>query len=158
METTAPGQKGQTRGTVSSRETDVREQVKEEAKCFFTVLWQLNGDRGRGAPSKEYLERVRARDLLVASYVASYDVSINPTLTEGKSMQSVKNNRRSLVEQWWHCSSGRAQQLRDVNEWSTGLKPTVFQKALVVHWESATEGMGEGAEGNDKAQTDEDEQ
>ena len=32
-------------------------------------------ERGQtGAPSKEYKERERARDLLVASYVSSYDV------------------------------------------------------------------------------------
>ena len=89
-------------------------------------MWRLNGDRPRGVPSKEYKERERARDLLVASYVASYDVSSNPSVVEGESMQSVKKNRRTLVEQWWHCSSGRAQELRVANEWSAGLTPTVF--------------------------------
>jgi hypothetical protein len=34
--------------------------------------------------------------------VASYDVSSNPSVVEGESMQSVKKNRRTLVEQWWH--------------------------------------------------------
>ena len=53
-----------------------------------------------GAPSKEYLTRVEAHDLLVSSYVASYDVSRNPTVAQGESMQSVKKNRRSLVEEW----------------------------------------------------------
>jgi hypothetical protein len=51
------------------------------------------------------LERVRAHELLVASYVSSYDVSSNPTVAEGESMQSVKKNRRTLVEQWWYSSS-----------------------------------------------------
>jgi hypothetical protein len=58
----------------------------------------LNRDRGRGEPSKEYLERVRSNDLLVASYVSSYDVSNNPTVTEGENIQSVKKRRHSLVE------------------------------------------------------------
>ena len=96
--TATAGQKGQTRGPASAREADVRQEAKDAASCFFTDLWRLNGDRPRGAPSKEYLERVRARELLVASYVSSYDVSSNPTVTEGESIQSVKKNRRTLVE------------------------------------------------------------
>ena len=88
------------------------------------------------------MARVGARDLLVASYVSSYDVSSNPTVTEGEMMQSVKN-RRTLVEQWWHCSAG-AQELRVANKWSAGLKPTVFHKALQVNSETAAEGVGEG--------------
>ncbi len=46
--TITSGQKGQTRGSSSSCETDVREEVKETDKCFFTVQWRLNGDRGEG--------------------------------------------------------------------------------------------------------------
>jgi hypothetical protein len=76
--------------------------------------------------------------------VTSYDVSSNPSVVEGESMQSVKNNRRTLVEHWWHCSSDRAQEMRVANEWSAGLKPTVFQKALEVNLESAAQGVGEG--------------
>jgi hypothetical protein len=79
-------------------------------------------------------------------------------VVEGENVQSVKNNRHLLVDQWCHCSSDRAQQLRVDNEWSAELKPTVFQKALHVDWESTDEGMGEGTEGDDKPQTDEDEQ
>ncbi len=30
----------------------------------------------------------------------------NPTVVEGESIQSVKKNRRALVEQWWHSSTG----------------------------------------------------
>ena len=64
-------------------------------------------------------------------------------------MQSVKNNRLSLVEQWWHYSSGRAQELCVANEWSGGLKPTVFQKALEVNsWRSTrshNENLDDGA-------------
>ncbi len=104
--TSTAGQKGQTRGSASTRETDVRQETKDGVSCFFTDLWRLNGNRPRGAPSKEYLERLRARDLLVASYVSSYDVSSNPTVTEGESIQSVKKNRRTLVDQWCHSSSG----------------------------------------------------
>jgi hypothetical protein len=63
-----------------AREADVRDESKDTSSCFFTDLWRLNGDRGRGAPSKEYLARVGARDLLVASHVTSYDVSSNPTV------------------------------------------------------------------------------
>jgi hypothetical protein len=72
-------------------------EVKETSKCFFAVLWRLNGDRERGSPFKEYLERLRTRDLLVPSYVSlyiySYVVSNNPTVSEGENIQSVKNNR-----------------------------------------------------------------
>ena len=93
---TAPaGQKGQTRGPASAREADVREEVREAVRCFFNDLWRLNGDRPRGAPSKEYKERERARDVLVASYVASYDVSSNPSVVKGEIMQSVKKNSRT---------------------------------------------------------------
>ncbi len=36
---TAPaGQKGQTRGPVSEREVDVRQETKDEVSCFFTDL------------------------------------------------------------------------------------------------------------------------
>ena len=72
-------------------------------------------------------------------------------------MQSVKNNRRALVEHWWHCSSGRAQEMRVANEWSAGLKPTVFQKALEVNLESVSQVVGEGAGGDGKQQAEEDE-
>jgi hypothetical protein len=67
----------QTRVPVLSRETDVRDEVRETFRCFFNDLWRLNGDRPRGSPSKEYLERGRTHDLLVVSYVTSYDVSNN---------------------------------------------------------------------------------
>ena len=135
--TVTAGQKGQTRGPASAREADVRQEAKDAASCFFTDLCQLNGDSPRGAPSKEYKERERGRDLLVVSYVASYDVSRNPSVVEGERMHSVKNNRRTLVEHWWHCSYDRAQEIRVTNEWSAGLKPTVFQKVLEVNLESA---------------------
>jgi len=72
--TATAGQKGQTRGPASARGADVREEASESAKCFFNDLCRLNGDRPKGAPSKEYKERERVRDLLVASYVSSYDV------------------------------------------------------------------------------------
>ena len=73
------------------------------------------------------MERVRARDLLVVSYVSSYDDSNNPTVTEGENMQSVKKNSHTLVEQWCHYSSGGAEQFRVSHKWSAGLNPTVFQ-------------------------------
>ncbi len=111
--TSTPGQKGQTRGSTSACDEDVREEVREVVECFFTDLWWLNGDRPRGPPSKEYFVRVGAHDLLVASYVISYDVSSNPTVVEGESMQSVKKNRHTLVEQWWNSSSGGV----DVTNW-----------------------------------------
>ena len=60
--TATSGQKGQTRGTPSERETDVRDESEDVVSCFFTDLWRLNGDRPRGPPSKEYLERVRGHD------------------------------------------------------------------------------------------------
>jgi hypothetical protein len=108
-ETVKPGHKGQTRGPALAREEDVREETKEAARYFLLTCGDLNGDRGRGSTSKTYLERVRTHDVLVDSYVSSYayDVSNtnNPTVTEGESMRSVKNNSRTLVEQWCHSSS-----------------------------------------------------
>ena len=47
--------------------------------------------------------------------------------------------------------------MRVANEWSAGLKPTVFQKALEVNLESAVQGVGEGTGGDGKQQTEEDE-
>ncbi len=85
-------------GGLHWRVADVREKTKVEVRCFFNDLWRLNQDRGRGAPSKEYLKRVRARELLVTSYVVSYDFSSNPTVVEDESIPSVKKNRRALVE------------------------------------------------------------
>jgi hypothetical protein len=157
LATVTTGQKGQTRGPPSAREGDVRQEAKDAASCFFNDLWHLNGDRPRGAPSKEYKERERARDLLVASYVSSCDVSSHPTVVEGENMQSVKKNRRALVEQWCHCSSGDAEQLRVANKWSAGLKPTVFHEALQVNLESADQDVGEGTGGDGKQQAEEDE-
>jgi hypothetical protein len=155
--TRTAGQKGQTRGPPSACETDVRQEDKDVSSCFFTDLCRLNGDRPRGAPSKEYKERERTHDLLVVSYVSSYDVSSNPSVGDGESIQSVKNNRRSLVEHWWYYSSGRAQEMCFANEWSGGLKPTVFQKTLEVILESAAQDVGEGTGGDGKQQADEDE-
>jgi hypothetical protein len=43
------------------------------------------------------------------------------------------------------------------NEWSAGLKPTVFQKALEVNLESAAQDVGEGTGGDGKQQEEEDE-
>ena len=43
--------------------------------------------------------RVEGLDLLVVSYVASYDVSRNPTVTEDEIIQCVKKNRHTLVDQ-----------------------------------------------------------
>jgi hypothetical protein len=36
--TEAPGQKGQTRGSVLSRDTDVRDETKDVDRCSFTDL------------------------------------------------------------------------------------------------------------------------
>jgi hypothetical protein len=47
--------------------------------------------------------------------------------------------------------------MRVANEWSAGLKPTVFQKALEVNLESAAQEVGEGTGGDGKQQTEEDE-
>jgi hypothetical protein len=95
--TATAGQKGQTRGSASARAADVRQEAKDASSCFVTDLCQLNGDRPRGEPSREYKERARTRDLLVALYVASYDISRNSSVVEGENMQSVKNNTRSYA-------------------------------------------------------------
>ncbi len=87
--TGTPGQKGQTGGPPLTYEEDVRDEVKDTSSCFFTDLWRLNGDRGRGVPSKEYLVWVGVHDLLVTSYVSSYDVSSNPTV--------VKDVQRAII-------------------------------------------------------------
>ena len=99
------------------------------------------------------MKRVRARDVKVDSYVTSYDVSSNPPVTEGESILSVKTNGHTLVEEWWHSSSGV--QLRVDNEWSTGLKPTVFHKTFQVNSEDEDEDVGEGTGRDGEAQADE---
>jgi hypothetical protein len=72
-------------------------------------------------------------------------------------MQSVKNNRHSHMEQWWNYSSDRVQEIRVANEWSAGLKSTVFQKSLEVNSESVGQVVGEDTGGDGKQQVDEDE-
>ena len=59
LTTATAGQKGQARGPASAREADVRQEAKDTASCFFNDLCHLNGDRPRGAPSKEYKETER---------------------------------------------------------------------------------------------------
>ncbi len=144
-------------GPVSAREADVREEAREASRCFFNDLCRLNRDRPRGTPSKEYKERERPHDVMVSSYVSSYDVSNNPRVVEGESIQSVKKNRHTLVDQWWHYSSGRGQDLCVANEWSSGLTPTVFQKAFQVNSEPTGQGVGEDTGGDGKQEADEDE-
>ena len=135
--TSTAGQKGQTRRPASAREADVRQEAKDTDSCFFTDLWRLNGDRQRGTPSNEYLERVREHhwDLLVSSYVSSYDVSRNPSVVEGESIQSVKkkrhNNNRfrrtmlmSLI--FWICSTGA---------WQSPPPPDYYWYSLWFIWE-----------------------
>jgi hypothetical protein len=68
--------------------------IHNKQTTMFLYLWRLNGDSPRGTPSKEYLERVRARDLLVPSYVTSYDVSINPTRSWRRTRTVVGGGRR----------------------------------------------------------------
>jgi hypothetical protein len=49
LATATAGQKGQTRGSASAIESDVRQEAKDAASCFFNDLWHLNGNRPRGA-------------------------------------------------------------------------------------------------------------
>jgi len=96
-----------------------RSQKKQgAASCYFNDRWRLNENRKKGAPSKEFAERERTCSALVAAYMASYDVSTNPMVAEGKKMISVQNRRRTQVEEWWHSSAGEAEDLRVANKWS----------------------------------------
>jgi hypothetical protein len=47
--------------------------------------------------------------------------------------------------------------MRVTNEWSAGLKPTVFQKASEVNLESEAQDVGEATGGDGKQQAEEDE-
>ena len=51
MSTTKPGQMGQTRATTLSRESDVREEARESARCFFNDLCRKRKKRSRGPSS-----------------------------------------------------------------------------------------------------------
>ena len=51
MSTTKPGQMGQTRATALSRESDVREETRESARCFFNDLCRKRKKRRRGGSS-----------------------------------------------------------------------------------------------------------
>ena len=68
--TAGSGDLGKTRPPAAAREEDIRQQAKSAASCYFTDLWRLNENRKRGAPSKEFAERERARSALVAAYMA----------------------------------------------------------------------------------------
>ena len=127
LATAGSGDSGKTRPPEAAREEDVRQQATGAASCYFTDLWKLNAQKQRGAPSKEFAERERARRTLVAAYMASYDVSTNPIAADGEKMKSVQNRRRTQVEEWWHSTAGEAEQLRVANKWSAGVQPKVFQ-------------------------------
>ena len=94
------GDSGKTRPPAAAREDEVRQQAKDAASCYFTDLWKLGGDRPRGAPSLELKERERAHQVLVAAYVASYDVTTNPMAAEGEKLTVVRQRRREQVEKW----------------------------------------------------------
>jgi len=78
LATAGSGDSGKTRPPEVAREEDVRQHATGAASCYFTDLWKLNAQKQRGAPSKEFAQRERARSTLVAAYMASYDVSTNP--------------------------------------------------------------------------------
>ena len=78
LATARSGDLGKTRAPEAAREEDVRQQAASAASCHFTDLWRFNEQKKRGALSKEFAERERARNGLVAAYMASYDVSTNP--------------------------------------------------------------------------------
>jgi len=86
LATAGSGDSRKTRPPAAAREEDVRQQAKGAASCYFTDFWRLNEHRKRGASSKEFAERERARSALVAAYMASYDVSTNPMAAEGEKM------------------------------------------------------------------------
>ena len=52
MSTTKPGQMGQTRATALSRESDVREETRESARCFFNDLWRKRKKEEPGSKFK----------------------------------------------------------------------------------------------------------
>ena len=52
MSTTKPGQMGQTRATTLSRESDVREEARESARCFFKDLWRKRKKEEPGSKFK----------------------------------------------------------------------------------------------------------
>ena len=92
LATARSGDSGKTRPPEAAREEEVRQQATNAASSCFTDLWRLNEQKKRGAPSKEFAERERARSTLVAAYMASYDVSTNPMAAEGE-----KNFRNKLL-------------------------------------------------------------
>ena len=52
MSTTKPGQMGQTRVTVLSCESDVREETRESARCFFNDLFRKRKKEEPGSKFK----------------------------------------------------------------------------------------------------------
>ena len=107
LATAGSGDSKKIRPPAAAREEDVCQQATSAASCYFTDLWRLNEHRKRGAPSKEFAERERARSALrlVAAYMASYDVSTNPMAADGEKMKSVQNRRRTQVEERWHSTA-----------------------------------------------------
>ena len=69
LATARSGDLGKTQPPEAAREEEVRQQATNTASWYFTDLWRLNEQKKRGAPSKEFAERERARSTLVVAYM-----------------------------------------------------------------------------------------
>ena len=90
LATAGSGDSAKTRPPAAAREEDISLQAKDAANCYFTDLWKLGGDRKRGAPPLDFKQRERARQVLVAAYVASYVVTTRPIAAEGEKTKAVQ--------------------------------------------------------------------
>ena len=89
-----------------------KERITSVANQYFTNLWGVGGSQGRGAPSIEYRDRQKAKEVCVKTFVEKYDTVTAPS-GEG---QAVRKQMTVQVEEWWN-SSDVAASLREENVW-----------------------------------------
>ena len=107
-----PGNRGDSASTL---QTLTKERITSVAKAVFSSLWRVDAPQGRGAPSYEYKERVRASGICERAFLQQYDMATPPT---GEGGIEVKNKMREQVHSWWN-SSAAAADLREENAWGT---------------------------------------
>ncbi len=81
---------------------------------YFTNLCRVGGSQSRGAPSIDYRDRQKTKEVCVKTFVEKYDMVTDPS-GEG---HSVKREMTVQVEQWWN-SSDLVASLRLENVWDT---------------------------------------
>ena len=56
-----------------------KQRITTVADQYFTNLWRVGGSQGRGAPSIEYMDRQKAKESYVKTFVEKYDTVTSPS-------------------------------------------------------------------------------